>query len=56
MTSLLLNIADSTNVAQGHKQITDQINVLAIIIGAIIILGLILIVRWIFLERAKKQQ
>lgn len=51
--AVLLQIADTTKVAEGHQLITDQINVLTVVITAIVVIGLILIVRYIVKEKIK---
>ena len=51
--SVLLQIADSLSVAEGHKSITDQVSVLTVLIAGITIIGLIFIIRYIVKEKSK---
>ena len=55
MINLLLDIADSTNVVAGHDDMSDQINILSVVIALLIVVGLILIIRYLISERIKKQ-
>lgn len=51
--SVFLQIADSLSIAEGHKSIADQVNILTVVVTGITIIGLILIIRYIVKEKIK---